>query len=111
VRGGLSAKLIYNGSPIAIRSSIVGLKDERPTSNIQRSTFDGFVKSLKTSISVIPAKAGIQYFQLVLDACLRRHDGASDFLRFCQCSSFDVLFFNFHHNNNLALMVRGGPPA
>jgi hypothetical protein len=45
---------------------------------------DGFVKSLKTSFSVIPAKARIQYFQIVLDACLRRHDGVLDFLRVCQ---------------------------
>jgi len=45
---------------------------------------DGFVKSLKTFFDVIPAKAGIQYFQMVLDACLRRHDGISDFLRVCQ---------------------------
>jgi hypothetical protein len=30
------------------------------------------VKSLKTSFDVIPAKAGIQCFQIVLDACLRR---------------------------------------
>jgi hypothetical protein len=44
---------------------------------------DGFVKSLKTSFNVIPVKAGIQYFQMVLDACLRRHDGVSDFLRVC----------------------------
>jgi hypothetical protein len=47
-----------------------------PTSKI-----DGFVKSLESSFSVIPAKAGIQYFQVVLDACLRRHDGITDFLR------------------------------
>ena len=46
--------------------------------------FDGFVKSLKSSFDVIPAKAGIQCFQIVLDACLRRHDGISDFLRVCQ---------------------------
>ena len=45
---------------------------------------DGFVKSLNTSFDVIPAKAGIQCFQIVLDACLRRHDGISDFLRVCQ---------------------------
>jgi hypothetical protein len=31
--------------------------------------------------SVIPAKAGIQCFQIVLDACLRRHDGILDFLQ------------------------------
>ena len=40
---------------------------------------DGFVKSLKTSFDVIPAKAGIQYFQMVLDACLRRHDEIKTF--------------------------------
>ena len=43
--------------------------------------FDAFVKSLKTPIGVIPAKAGIQYFQALLDACLRRHDRVLDFLR------------------------------
>jgi len=48
------------------------------------SKFDGFVKSLKTSFDVIPAKAGTQCFQIVLDACLRRHDGISNFLRVCQ---------------------------
>ncbi|MDH3828158.1 MAG: hypothetical protein OET21_12115, partial [Desulfobacterales bacterium] len=62
--------------------------------NVQHRTsnIDGFVKSLKTSFGVIPAKAGIQCFQIVLDACLRRHDGISDFLRVCQCSMFDVHF-------------------
>jgi hypothetical protein len=50
---------------------------------LPHAIFDGFVKSLKTAFSVIPAKAGIQYFQMVLDACLRRHDGVSDFLRVC----------------------------
>ena len=49
-----------------------------------RLNFDGFVKSLKTSFDVIPAKAGIQFFQVVLDACLRRQDGISNFLRVCQ---------------------------
>ena len=48
---------------------------------------DGFVKSLESSFSVIPAKAGIQYFQVVLDACLRRQDGISDYLRDCQSSN------------------------
>ena len=37
--------------------------------------FDAFVKSLKTSFDVIPAKAGIQCFQIVLDACLRNWMG------------------------------------
>ena len=51
---------------------------------------DGFVKSLKSSFDVVPAKAGTQCFQIVLDACLRRHDGVSDFLRVCQYSMLDV---------------------
>ena len=46
--------------------------------------FDDFVKSLETSSNVFPAEAEIQYFHIVLDACLRRHDGISDFLRVCQ---------------------------
>jgi hypothetical protein len=33
---------------------------------------DGFVKSFKSSFDVIPAKAEIQCFQIVMDACLRR---------------------------------------
>jgi hypothetical protein len=33
-------------------------------------SFDGFIISLETSLDVIPAKAGIQCFQLFLDACL-----------------------------------------
>ena len=45
---------------------------------------DGFVKSLKTSFGVIPAKAGIQCFQIVLDACLRRA---------CPCEGRDMTEF------------------
>jgi len=40
--------------------------------------FDAFVKSPKTPFSVIPAKAGIQYFQVVakpLDPVFQRGDG------------------------------------
>jgi hypothetical protein len=43
---------------------------------------DGFVQSLKTSFGVIPTKAGIQCFQIVLDACLRRQDGFQTFYEF-----------------------------
>jgi hypothetical protein len=43
--------------------------------------FDGFVKSPFCPIFVIPAKAGIQLIQAVLDSCFRRSDGFSDFLR------------------------------
>jgi len=47
------------------------------------------LRSAATSFYVFPAKAGIQCFQIVLDACLRRHDGISDFLRDCQRWTFD----------------------
>jgi hypothetical protein len=43
--------------------------------------FDGFVKSQKTPFSVIPAKAGIQEQQGVLDPGFRRGDDFGDFLR------------------------------
>jgi hypothetical protein len=42
---------------------------------------DGFEKSLKLPIFVIPAKAGIQLFQDVLDPGFRRGDAPRDFLR------------------------------
>jgi len=42
---------------------------------------DGFVKSLKLPSFVIPAKAGIQFFQDVLDPGFRRGDAPRDFLR------------------------------
>ena len=49
--------------------------------NFLAPKLDKFVKSLKTPLGVIPAKAGIQYFQVLLDACFRRHDRILDFLR------------------------------
>jgi hypothetical protein len=42
---------------------------------------DAFVKSRKTPFSVIPAKAGIQEKQGLLDPGFRRGDGIDDFLR------------------------------
>jgi hypothetical protein len=41
---------------------------------------DELVKSQKPGFSVIPAKAGIQLFQLVLDPGFRRGDDPKDFL-------------------------------
>ena len=38
------------------------------------SNIDGFVKNLKTSFGVIPAKAEIMCFQIFLDTFSRRHD-------------------------------------
>ena len=49
--------------------------------NISSANIDGLVKSLKRSISVIPAKSGIQLFQDVLDPGFRRGDDWRDFLR------------------------------
>jgi hypothetical protein len=42
---------------------------------------DELVKSQKPGFSVIPAKAGIQLFQHVLDPGFRRGDDSRDFLR------------------------------
>ena len=42
---------------------------------------DEFVKNLRLPIFVIPAKAGIQLFQDVLDPGFRRGDAPRDFLR------------------------------
>jgi hypothetical protein len=42
---------------------------------------DELVKSHKTGFPVIPAKAGIQLFQDVLDPGFRRGDDPRDFLR------------------------------
>jgi hypothetical protein len=44
---------------------------------------DGVVKSQKMVLSVIPAEAGIQGYQLVLDSGVRQNDGALNFLRSC----------------------------
>jgi len=45
---------------------------------------DGFVRSPKTPLFVIPAKAGIQNLQNVLDSGIRRSDKFQGFLRFHQ---------------------------
>jgi hypothetical protein len=47
----------------------------------QGFNFDDLVKSQKVAFSVIPAKAGIQLFQVVLDPGFRRGDDPRDFLR------------------------------
>jgi hypothetical protein len=46
---------------------------------------DGLVRSQKTPFSVIPAEAGIQEYQELLDPGFRRGDGLKDFLRVRQC--------------------------
>jgi hypothetical protein len=52
---------------------------------------DGFVKRLKSSVFVIPAKAGIQLFRLVLDSRFRGSDVIIDFLRIHQILNFKNL--------------------
>jgi len=52
---------------------------------------DEFVKNPFYPIFVIPAKAGIQLIQAVLDSCFRRSDGFSDFLRDHQNLSMEDL--------------------
>ena len=55
---------------------------------------DEFVKSQKTPFSVIPAKAGIQSFQALLDSRLRGSDGFRDLLRNHQrCAEEFIQFF------------------
>jgi hypothetical protein len=43
---------------------------------------DGLVKTRESSFSVVPAKAGIQEYQGLLDPGVRRGDGLEDFLPF-----------------------------
>ncbi len=62
---------------------------------------DGFVKSPFCPIFVIPAKAGIQLIQAVLDSCFRRSDGFSDFLRDHHNLSREKVYFNKTHAYNL----------
>ena len=53
--------------------------------------FDGVVKSRNSIEFVIPAKAGIQLFQDVLDPGFRRGDDPRDFLRDHQFSLFNEI--------------------
>jgi hypothetical protein len=52
-----------------------------PVTFCENINIDGFVKSRNSIEFVIPAKAGIQLFQDVLDPGFRRGDAPSDFLR------------------------------
>jgi hypothetical protein len=54
---------------------------------------DGFVKSPKVVFFVIPAEAGIQSFQALLDSRLRGSDNCGDFLLTHQYSI--IPFFSF----------------
>jgi hypothetical protein len=52
-----------------------------PNPLFHHSNIDGFVRRLNSIECVIPAKAGIQLFQDVLDPGFRRGDDPRDFLR------------------------------
>jgi len=56
----------------------------RSWSVYERIEEDRFVKGPQTLVFVIPAKAGIQEYQGLLDPGLRRGDDCDDFLRFPQ---------------------------
>ena len=49
---------------------------------LQSLNYDKFVKSPFSPLFVIPAKAGIQLFQLVLDSGFHRSDGFWTFYEF-----------------------------
>jgi hypothetical protein len=61
---------------LGISSSSVGI--------FQLPTFDGLVKSLKIPFSIIPAKAGIQSFQAVVEHMDSDFHRSDDFLRIHQ---------------------------
>jgi hypothetical protein len=59
----------------------------RNPKQIRNPNFDEFVKSHRAPFAVIPAKAGIQLIQDVLDPGFRRGDDQRDFLRTRQLSN------------------------
>jgi hypothetical protein len=62
------------------------------TASYEAVKFDAFVKSRISVFSVIPAEAGIQEYQGLLDPGFRRGDGLGDFLRVRQdCLESDKL--------------------
>jgi hypothetical protein len=70
------------------------------TDVLQLDNSDAFVKSRKSPFSVIPAKAGIQEKQGILDPGFRRGDGFDDFLRgrqFCFIL-YIMLFVRLYRN-------------
>ncbi len=60
---------------------IIKIKKRKFLRKLRLIKLDDLAKSPFGPIFVIPAKAGIQLFQAVLDSCFRRSDGFSDFLR------------------------------
>jgi len=59
-----------------------GFERAHPFSRIKRQiTLDDLVKSLKMPFSVIPAEAGIQYFQMLINTLDSGFHRSDDFLR------------------------------
>jgi len=69
--------LIAGGPNIEIAKTDATIYNESPT----YFKLDVLVKSQKSSVFVIPAKAGIQEYQVVMDPRFRGGDGLGDFLR------------------------------
>jgi hypothetical protein len=65
---------------------VVETTDSLNTTFYEAINLDELVKSRQIAFSVIPAEAGIQSFQAVLDPGVRRGDDLKDFLRLRQPS-------------------------
>ena len=57
------------------------IESKAQMSNINNSKFDELVKSLKIPLSVIPAQAGIQLFQIIRNSLDSGSHRSDDFLR------------------------------
>ena len=79
MRGDQRAFLATFNSKIPQSLIELNLSSDPKLLNIFLVSFDGSVKSLFCPIFVIPAKAGIQLIQAVLDSCFRRSDGFETF--------------------------------
>ena len=81
---------LYTRSLIAknrlVRAKLVPAKTGNGFKKFCTTNVDGLVKSPKMRFPVIPAEAGIQLFQYVLDPGFRRGDDLRDFLRIHQRS-------------------------
>jgi hypothetical protein len=64
-----------------IKSVIVGLAKRQVRTTFMPLNIDEIVKSLKIRFSVIPAKAGIQFFQIVINSLDSGFHRSDDFLR------------------------------
>jgi hypothetical protein len=90
--------------PIALSCEVVGddhhidIANSRARPARMGCKYDELVKSRKTPFFVIPAEAGIQSNQVVLDPGVRRGDGLGDFLRSRQiiCLQNCIIFCKYY---------------